>query len=979
MHYICAIKNAGSSANVSNGALAHLARARHWQCRGDRFESDTLHPLLMNEVFLMKKVQTTSKAKVILLIFTLLFISLNSFPANTKFYNISDIYGITSGEAFSICKDKHGFIWASTKTGILRVTEGDCRNYELPCKTTDFVFVKLTYGNSQLFSYTNNSQIFHYDEVTDRFLFLADLREETGNNHITIGTITADKTGTLWIASSTGLFKYENNTLTRITQSEKEIKQLTFYKNNQLFYITSAGISLLEMPTLKSRLIYPYNAKDFFQIPSLYYDEQLDRLWIGTGAAGLFYYDITQKTLSAIPIKGFPKQPILTIKKDANNTLLIGIDGQGIWHISEKGDKLLNIYKEDLNNPFSLRGDGVYDILCDESRNWVATYTGKLSFFENGNSLIIPITYQINNPNSLGNNYVNKIIEDHKGYIWFATNNGLSRWNPISNKWNHYYRDKSEQAKVFLSLCEDSQGRIWAGSYSSGVYLLDGKTGQTLQHYSSKTHTPGFSGDFIFDCFVDAEGDVWIGGNQNLSCYRNKENSFREYPIQPVSAFAELAPGKLLLTTSHGLFLLDKNHGTIEALVEGSLAQDVVVTDNTVWIATCRDGLIKYDYDKRQTERFTTESGLTSNYVNSILLDNGFLWIGTESGLCRLNILNNTIRSYTSVYSLSNTTFCVNSCTRLKNGKLVWGTNNGAIMFTPKLLQETRPKGKIFFQNITVAGRSIRTIPHLLNNTPVNQQKKLSLNYTQNNFMLELLPTGGSARNMKFSWLLEGLDTNWSRPSELHFINYTNLPGGDFKLHIRMYDGSLSQIIDERSLNIHITPPFWKTWWFAILISLCIGGYIIYAFKSYSNRLKRKSTNDRLIADAAQVLMQEKMAQSQPTTREEKSVLQSKPNDPFVNKAIAVINENIANSEFGKEEFAAAMNVSPSLLYKKIKTLTDQSPSDFIKAVRMNHALKLLQSGQYTVTEVSELSGFSSLSIFSRAFKKHFGKTPTEI
>lgn len=101
----------------------------------------------------------------------LTFISLNSFSANVKFYNISDIYGITSGEAFSVCKDQYGFIWASTKTGVLRVTEGDCRNYELPCKTTDFVFVKLTYGNSQLFSYTNNSQIFHYDEVTDRFLF----------------------------------------------------------------------------------------------------------------------------------------------------------------------------------------------------------------------------------------------------------------------------------------------------------------------------------------------------------------------------------------------------------------------------------------------------------------------------------------------------------------------------------------------------------------------------------------------------------------------------------------------------------------------------------------------------------------------------------------------------------------------------------------------------------------------------------------
>ena len=96
--------------------------------------------------------------RVKLLLFVLLSISLNSFSTNTKFYNISDTYGITSGEAFSICKDQYGFIWTSTKTGILRVTEDDCRNYELPCRTTDFVFVKLTYSNSQLFSYTNNGK-----------------------------------------------------------------------------------------------------------------------------------------------------------------------------------------------------------------------------------------------------------------------------------------------------------------------------------------------------------------------------------------------------------------------------------------------------------------------------------------------------------------------------------------------------------------------------------------------------------------------------------------------------------------------------------------------------------------------------------------------------------------------------------------------------------------------------------------------------
>ena len=64
----------------------------------------------------MEKIRTILKAQISLLTFILLFISLNSFSANVKFYNISDIYGITSGEAFSVCKDQYGFIWASTKT-----------------------------------------------------------------------------------------------------------------------------------------------------------------------------------------------------------------------------------------------------------------------------------------------------------------------------------------------------------------------------------------------------------------------------------------------------------------------------------------------------------------------------------------------------------------------------------------------------------------------------------------------------------------------------------------------------------------------------------------------------------------------------------------------------------------------------------------------------------------------------------------------
>jgi len=84
----------------------------------------------------------------------------------------------------------------------------------------------------------------------------------------------------------------------------------------------------------------------------------------------------------------------------------------------------------------------------------------------------------------------------------------------------------------------------------------------------------------------------------------------------------------------------------------------------------------------------------------------------------------------------------------------------------------------------------------------------------------------------------------------------------------------------------------------------------------------------------------------------------------------------MANSEFGRDEFAAAMNISSSLLYKKVKSLTGQSPIEFIKTIRLNHALELLQSRKYMVTEVSELCGFSNIGYFSIAFKKYFRKSP---
>ena len=108
-------------------------------------------------------------------------------------------------------------------------------------------------------------------------------------------------------------------------------------------------------------------------------------------------------------------------------------------------------------------------------------------------------------------------------------------------------------------------------------------------------------------------------------------------------------------------------------------------------------------------------------------------------------------------------------------------------------------------------------------------------------------------------------------------------------------------------------------------------------------------------------------------------VLSNKLNDQFLKRMLEVVEENMSNTTFNREDFASALHVSGSLLYKKIKALTNQSPVDFIKSVRMNHALELLQTHKYSITEVSELCGFINAGYFSTVFKKHFGKSPSEV
>lgn len=98
--------------------------------------------------------------------------------------------------------------------------------------------------------------------------------------------------------------------------------------------------------------------------------------------------------------------------------------------------------------------------------------------------------------------------------------------------------------------------------------------------------------------------------------------------------------------------------------------------------------------------------------------------------------------------------------------------------------------------------------------------------------------------------------------------------------------------------------------------------------------------------------------------------------DVFIQKALKAVENNLGNEDFSVEKLGKAVHLDRTQLFRKLKAITGQNPSNFIRTVRLKKAYTLLQSRSATVGEVAFSVGFSSTTYFNRCFKEQFGKTP---
>ena len=99
----------------------------------------------------------------------------------------------------------------------------------------------------------------------------------------------------------------------------------------------------------------------------------------------------------------------------------------------------------------------------------------------------------------------------------------------------------------------------------------------------------------------------------------------------------------------------------------------------------------------------------------------------------------------------------------------------------------------------------------------------------------------------------------------------------------------------------------------------------------------------------------------------------------FIEKAITVVQQNISSPQLDVEFLASELCMSRSTLTRKLRSVTGDTPLDFIKSVKLKHAYRLLQQHRYSVIEVIEAVGYNDRHTFSQSFKDMFGVTPSKV
>ncbi len=298
----------------------------------------------------------------------------------------------------------------------------------------------------------------------------------------------------------------------------------------------------------------------------------------------------------------------------------------------------------------------------------------------------------------LSQSYVYDIVEDHQGFIWIATQEGLNRYD--GSEFVHYKNnillDNTVANNFIRKLLIDSSGVLWVGT-QNGLSKYNRQTDSFDNYFHDSSQKLSLQDNIIWDIFEDKDKTLWVATESGLQYFNSQENNFNririrnyENKLKEIKTIFQDNQGNYWLGTyENGIFIISSDLSNAVSLnddnkwglsIKAKRLSDVVIVDNDLWLATDNGIYIvnnKYEL-KHHYNTENTKNLLPSNSVQSINQINPTqVWIGTTHGLALLNLHN---KEFKNIANSNNTIFKLYK----DNANKVWvGTDNGIKFFSP--------------------------------------------------------------------------------------------------------------------------------------------------------------------------------------------------------------------------------------------------------------------------------------------------------
>jgi len=266
-----------------------------------------------------------------------------------------------------------------------------------------------------------------------------------------------------------------------------------------------------------------------------------------------------------------------------------------------------------------------------------------------------PFFYQIFADNGLSSDKTTRVIQDHQGFVWIGTEEGLNRIGDYFQieKFRFDRNDSSSLSEDYITaLYVDSRNRFWVGT-RNGLNLYQRETKSFLR--VSTIHSDGHEhGIHINDILEDENRDLWVICRDHLVRIKGDDLTEQE------TVFVEdkglnlvrlaLFETRLRLGTSKGIYTLVDGE-----LHKSGMAKDLPVTDlltveNELFIATASNGVLRHNAISGNTtvyNKYKSKTRLVSNHVNDLaLVDKNELWVSTISGVTTMNLNSENTRHF---------------------------------------------------------------------------------------------------------------------------------------------------------------------------------------------------------------------------------------------------------------------------------------------------------------------------------------------